>query len=365
MINIDIDGKKCQAPRECRKCMDVCSENVFWNRPQSPREPGKKAGNYMMVPVFRSHCTGCKLCEKACPEGAIKVTVAGQRVATQKTVVAGKPEIVKKRGPIPVAQLLDLTGKAAVVTGGGKGLGRAIASRLAEAGAAVMITDIDEGTANKAVEEIKAKGGKAQAIRADVTKQADADETVKATVKAFGGIDIMVNNAGIFPFRETLEIGEEIWDKMFDVNLKGVYFNSRAAAKEMINAGNGGRIINISSISAYHPEGNGYLTHYGVTKSAVINLTKAMAMDLAKYGILVNAVAPGLINTGGDISAAEADPKITKVAEEWVMKVLARVPLGRLGKPDDVAKVVLFLASSASDYMTGEVVKMDGGFFLS
>ena len=262
-----------------------------------------------------------------------------------------------------IAQLFDLTGKCAIVTGGAMGIGQAVSLRLAEAGASVMIADIDAEAASQTVMQIKASGGKAQAIRADVSSTADANKVVKATVKAFGCLDILVNNAGIYPVSPALDMSEEMWDKVLNINLKGVFFYSQVAAREMAKNGRGGKIVNMASVDAMHPYGG--VAHYGASKAGVVMLTKALALELAPHNILVNAVAPGGIMTPGT-KAARAALQARGMPEEVVLESFtARLPLRRMGEPDDVAKVVLFLASAAAAYMTGTLVLVDGGFLLS
>lgn len=262
-----------------------------------------------------------------------------------------------------IAQLFDLTGKGGIVTGGGMGIGQAIAFRLAEAGASIMIADIDLEAANQTVEQIKASGGKAQAIRADARSAADAKKVAQATVEAFGSLDILVNNAGVYPIFPIKEISEEIWDKTLDTNLKGMFFCSQAAAEAMIKGGHGGKIVNIASIDALHPGGE--LAHYNASKGGVVMLTKALALELAPHQILVNAVAPGSIATPG--TAASTDAYLARGGDikDLAKKFRGRVPLGRVGRPDDIAKVVLFVVSAAADYMTGSLVLVDGGYLLS
>jgi 2-dehydro-3-deoxy-D-gluconate 5-dehydrogenase len=250
-----------------------------------------------------------------------------------------------------IAQLFDLTGKAAIVTGGAMGIGQGIALRLAEAGAGVMVTDINLEAATNTVNQIRSKGGKAEAIKADASSVADAKRTVQETVRAFGRLDIIVNNAGIYPFAPALQMNEELWDKVLDINLKGLFFYSQAAAQEMMNEGHGGKIINIASIDALHPTGN--LVHYDASKGGVVMVTKALALELGPHNITVNAIAPGGIQTPG------AGGPVT--SDEFVQAFIARIPMRRMGVPDDIAKVVFFLASGASDYMTGSLVVVDGG----
>src|SRR5437660_3123276 len=251
-----------------------------------------------------------------------------------------------------IAQIFDLTGKTAIVTGAAMGIGQGIALRLAEAGAAVMITDINLEAANNTVNQIRSKGGKADATNADAASVADARRTVQETLQAFGRLDILVNNAGIYPFAPALQVTEELWDKVLDINLKGLFFYSQAAAQEMMNEGHGGKIINIASIDALHPTGN--LVHYDASKGGVVMVTKALALELGPHNIMVNAIAPGGIQTPGASGPVTSD--------EFLQAFISRIPLRRVGVPDDIAKVVFFLASEASNYMTGSLLVVDGGF---
>ncbi len=263
-----------------------------------------------------------------------------------------------------IAEIFDLKGKAAIVTGGAMGIGEAIALRLAEAGASVMIADVNLEAANKVVDRIKSRGGKAEAIYADSSNTDDARKVAQATVDTFGSLDILVNNAGIYPFSPALEMTEAQWDKVLGINLKGVFFYAQAAARQMIQAGHGGKIVNIASIDALHPTGN--LAHYDASKGGVVMVTKALALEFGKHNIYVNAIAPGGIQTpGGQAQSAAILKTIGMPSEELAKAFTARIPLGRGGEPDDIAKVVLFLASSASDYMTGSLVVVDGGYLLS
>jgi len=262
-----------------------------------------------------------------------------------------------------IAQLYDLTGKGALVTGAAAGIGRAIVSRLAEAGASVMIADIDLEAAEKAASGIAERGGRAQAIQADASSEADAGKAVQATVAAFGSLDILVNNAGIYPISPVLEITSEMWDRVLDINLKGVMLYSQAAAREMIRAGHGGKMVNIASMEGLHPRED--LAHYTTSKAAVIMLTKAMALELATHNILINAVAPGGIVTPGAVAQGAALASSGKPMQEISDSFMSRLPLRRMGEPDDVARVVLFLTSGAADYMTGSVLLVDGGWQLA
>lgn len=173
-----------------------------------------------------------------------------------------------------IADLFDLTGKCAIVTGGAMGIGQGIAFRLSQAGADVMIIDIEPEAANETAEQIKARGNRAHFVLNDVSNALDAEKTVKNAVENLGGLDILVNNAGVYPFASTLKISEEMWDRVHNTNTKGLYFYSKAAANEMIRSGHGGKIVNIASVGALHPTGG--LSHYDASKSAVVALTKAM-----------------------------------------------------------------------------------------
>jgi 2-deoxy-D-gluconate 3-dehydrogenase len=255
-----------------------------------------------------------------------------------------------------IGQLFDLQGKAAIVTGGAMGIGAAIGERLAEAGAAVLIADVNEEAARKTAARIGETGGQAVAFRADMRQVGDIRAMVAAAVERFGRLDVLVNNAGIFPFTPALEMTEEQWDRVLDVNLKGAFFAAQAAARALTA---GGRIVNIASIDGLHP--TGYLAHYDASKGGMVMLTRSLALELGSRGIAVNAIAPGSINTPGAATTAALSGN-SAIAMEGFLK---RIPLGRVGEPDDIAKVALFLASGAADYITGELIVVDGGYLLS
>ncbi|AGG07756.1 short-chain dehydrogenase [Dehalococcoides mccartyi] len=261
-----------------------------------------------------------------------------------------------------IAELFDLRGKVAIVTGGAMGIGKGISMRLAEAGASIMIPDLNLEVAQKTAAEIKALGGKATAIQADVSNINDAQKVIDATLKAFGDLDIMVNNAGIYRFMPAIDMTEAMWDKTLGINLKGLMFFSQAATKAMMAAKHGGKIINIASIDGFRPTGN--LAHYDASKGGVIMLTKAMAQEWAPHGILVNAVAPGGINTPGASALMPSGSMSAEQLMELSKSFVAKLPLKRMGEPDDIGKVVLFLASAAADYMVGSVIVADGGALL-
>lgn len=262
----------------------------------------------------------------------------------------------------PITEFYNLKGKTAVVTGGGLGIGRATSLRLAEAGAAVLVADRQDSAARGTVEEIKSRGGRSAACVADVSVLAEAGRIAAEAVAAFGGLDILVNNASIYPPVMLMDITEADWDRVLDINLKGVLFCSQAAARRMIDGGRGGKIINIASVNALRPSQT--LGHYGASKGGVVSLTKAMALEWAPQRILVNAVAPGIIKTPGLAQMLDILVPTGQTLDDKEPLFVSKVPVGRLGQPDDIAKVVLFLASSAADYMAGQVVIVDGGWMV-
>ncbi|MFC1944056.1 SDR family NAD(P)-dependent oxidoreductase [Chloroflexota bacterium] len=243
------------------------------------------------------------------------------------------------------------------------GIGQATSLRLAEAGAGVFIADIDIEAAEKTAREIEAIGGSSQAIQVDASSAVDARKGVLAIANTFGKLDILVNNAGIYPISPALKTSEDLWNRVHEINLKGLFLYSQAVARQMVEVGNGGKIINIASVNAIHPQTG--QSHYGASKSGVIMLTRSLALEFARHNILVNAVAPGLILTPGFETMVDSFPPSDRPLEEKIAAPLARIPLNRMGNPDDIAKVILFLASSAADYMTGSTILVDGGYLLS
>ncbi|HLZ09819.1 MAG TPA: SDR family oxidoreductase [Chloroflexota bacterium] len=256
----------------------------------------------------------------------------------------------------------DLSGKNAVVTGGAQGIGFGIAQRFVEAGANVLIGDLNSAAANKAASKLGGGPGKAIAMAADVSEVGTGPALVGRCVEAFGSLDIFVNNAGIYPQMAMLEMTSELFDKVYQINLRGLAFCSKAAAARMIAQGKGGKIVNIASIDAIHPSMIG-LAAYDASKGGVLMFTKNFALEVAPNGILVNAIAPGGIATEGSsmpLSGSMTPDELRQIMAEFTKQI----PLGRLGVPDDIAKVAVFLASSAADYMTGEIVVVDGGRLL-
>jgi 3-oxoacyl-[acyl-carrier protein] reductase len=246
---------------------------------------------------------------------------------------------------------LNCTSKKALVTGGGRGIGREIALRLATAGCDVAVSDIDLASAQAVAGEIAAIGRASLALKADVSSALEVEEMFKALLGAFQTIDILVNNAGITRDTLLLRMKEADWDLVLDVNLKSAFLCCREAARTMLRARTG-RVINIASVVGIM--GNAGQVNYSASKAGLIGLTKTLAREFASRSINVNAVAPGFIRT------AMTD-KLTDAEKE---KLLGNVPFQRMGSPLDVANAVLFLASSLSDYITGQVVVVDGGLVM-
>ncbi|MEX2646041.1 MAG: SDR family NAD(P)-dependent oxidoreductase [Gaiellaceae bacterium] len=255
----------------------------------------------------------------------------------------------------PLAELIDLSGQTAIVTGGAAGIGRGIAERLHEAGANVVIADIAEP---EAIETAALLGERALAVGVDVADARSVEAMVRATIDAFGGVDVLVNNAGIYPFVPLTMMTEADFMRVIDVNLRGVFLCTKAVAQRMIEQGRGGRIVNVTSVDAVHPSMIG-LAHYDASKHGVWGFTKNVALELAPHRIWVNAIAPGGILTPG-VQATQSAGQ-----DEAVADVTASIPMRRLGDADEIGRVVVFLASELASYMTGSQVVVDGGLLLT
>ncbi len=241
--------------------------------------------------------------------------------------------------------------RVAIVTGGSQGIGRAISLRLASEGARVTIADVNEDAGGQTTQQIKSAGGEAIFIKVDVTEPGDTDRMVQQTVDTFGSLHILVNNAGITRDRLILRMTDEDWQRVLDVNLKGAFNCIRSAVRVMARA-RYGRIVNIASIVGI--TGNPGQANYSASKGGLIALTKTVAREFASRGVTCNAIAPGFIDT----AMTRAMPE--KAREE----LIKRIPLERLGTPEDVAEGVLFLASDRASYITGEVLNINGGMFM-
>ena len=262
---------------------------------------------------------------------------------------------------IPNTSLLDLTGKVAIITGSAMGIGKGIAARLHEAGAKVVIADFNEAAATATATEFNAiTPNSALAVKTDVSLASDVTALVAQTVSTFGSVDILVNNAGIYPFQPLSVMTEDNFMKVINVNLRGSFLCIKSVSEQMIKQGKGGKIINVTSIDALHPSSIG-LAHYDSSKHGLWGFTKNVALELSQHNITVNAIAPGGILTPGAGAGVELPPAMKDVME----KFLAKIPLKRMGDPDEIGKVALFLASDMASYMTGSQVVVDGGVLLS
>ena len=254
----------------------------------------------------------------------------------------------------PLTELMRLDGRTAVVTGAGRGIGAAAAARLAEAGAGVIAADIDG----------EAGAGTAGAIRAvmvDICHTGAAEDVAASAIDAFGSLDIWVNNAGIYPSSPLIDLEDDAWDRVLDLNLRATFRGARAAARVMKEGGRGGVIVNIAS-NAGMAAGPGS-AHYVASKHGVIGLTKSLAVDLAPYGIRAVGIAPGVTRTEGIEAAAEA----LREAGWGDLDAYAErtTPLGRMAQPDEIARVVVFAASDLAAYVTGTTIVVDGGQVVS
>jgi len=247
---------------------------------------------------------------------------------------------------------MDLVDKVAIVTGAGRGIGKAIAIALAREGASVIINDVDIQTAEKVAKEIKSLGGKALAIQVDVSDSKEVNQMVQSAIKKFKRVDILVNNAAIIKRGSIEDLNEEDWDRVIDVNLKGA-FNCMKAVAGIMKKQRYGKIVNISSIAGKIGD-LASAPCYGASKAGMICLAKSLARELAAYNINVNVVAPHAIKT--DMSK--------EWSEEKRKNIIANIPLGRMGEPEDIAEAVVFLVSDKAKFITGEVLDVNGGCLM-
>ncbi len=259
---------------------------------------------------------------------------------------------------------MNLDGKVAIVTGGAQGMGRAIAWRLAQEGADVVVADLRQEGAQQVVEEIVGAGGRGLAVAVDVRRQEQVQAMVDAATGRFGGLDVLVNNAGVGKIIPFLETTEQDWDFMFDVNCKGLLWCSQAASRVMIAQGRGGRIINLASQAGRR--GEALVLAYCASKAAVISMTQSMALALAEHQITVNAIAPGIVDTPFWVEVDKQFARLLNVPEgEPKRRFTATIPLGRIEQPEDVAGVAAFLASADAGYITQQCLNVDGGSWPS
>lgn len=280
-------------------------------------------------------------------------------------IIFNSPFLVWRFVVRSMADLLNLTDKTAIVTGGAAGIGYGISYRLAEAGANVAIANRTKAAGLQAAAELASKGWKVTAIQTDVSIEGSVKKMVDETVKRYGSIDILVNNAGIYPEIPLREMSLSDFEKVIAINLNGVFLCTKHVSEQMIRQQKGGRIINITSVDALHPSSVG-LAHYDASKHGVWGFTKNVALELAPFKIWVNAIAPGGILTPGVKKLQESMPVSGAIdMQKMLESFVGRIPMRRLGEPDEVGKVALFLASDMSSYMTGEQIVVDGGVLLT
>jgi 3-oxoacyl-[acyl-carrier protein] reductase len=249
---------------------------------------------------------------------------------------------------------MRLSGKVALVTGAQQGIGRAIAVALARDGADVSVNYLDDpSAAERVAEEIRGMGRRAISVQADVSKPADVDAMVKTVVEALGPPEVLVNNAGVFPRASFLDLSEGEWDQVLGINLKGSFLCAQAVARTLVAAKRPGAFVNISS-SAVRGDPRG--VHYSASKAGIVGLTRAMALALAPHGIRVNAIAPGLTDT--------AQPRYGNTEEQIAVRA-REIPLGRMAQPEEIARVVVFLTTSDAGWITGELIHVNGGFYMA
>ena len=242
--------------------------------------------------------------------------------------------------------------KVVIITGAAQGIGAACAERFAQDGATVALWDVNDAAASAVAHAIAQRGQRAAAFHCDVSRKADVDAALAATLAAFGRVDALINNAGIFKAANFLDITETDWDAVLNVNLKGAFLVAQAVAREMVRAGKGGAIVHMSSVNSVLAIPN--IASYNVSKGGINQLTRVMAIGLAEHGIRVNAVGPGTI-------ATELARQAVLGSDAARARIMSRTPLQRLGEPSEIADVCAFLISSASSYLTGEIVYVDGG----
>lgn len=254
---------------------------------------------------------------------------------------------------------MRVSDKVAIITGGGKGIGRAISLELAKEGANIVIADIDAEQMAKVGQDIKNIGRESLVVKTDVSVANEVNSMVDKTMERFGRIDILVNNAGISSMAPVVDLKEKKWDLTMDINAKGQFLCSRAVAKHMIRQ-RSGKIINNASLAA--KQGARFLAHYSASKFAVLGLTYSMALELAAYNITVNAFCAGYTQTDMIKREFKWEAELRKITEDKIRdEILSAIPLGRMAQPEEIARIVVFLASKDADYLTGQAININGG----
>ena len=254
-----------------------------------------------------------------------------------------------------ILQIFSLEGKTAIVTGAGRGLGQGMAAALAQAGANLVIFDVNKEDIEASAEAILELGARVVPAQIDVTDSEQVQAGVRLAVERFGGVDILINNAGVTSRSPFEDLEDADWDRVLRVNMGGIYHCSRWAARQMIASQRGGAIINIASISGLVGNRGGYNSHYCATKGGVIALSRSLAVEWATQRIRVNAIAPGYFVT-------PMTDRLKNINREFYDELVSRVPLGRFGRSDDLAGAVIYLSSDAAEFITGAVLVIDGGY---
>ena len=261
--------------------------------------------------------------------------------------------------------LFDLTGRVAIVTGGAQGIGRGIAECLALAGAAVVVADIDAQENAACAAAIRAAGGRAAALLCDMADEAAVEALVTATIDTYGRLDIVVNNAAIYPMSPIAEMPTALWDKVLGVNLRGTFLLTRAAMPHVIKSGVNGRYINVSSIDTWKSYVG--MGHYDASKGGMEAFTRSCALELAPYGVTANVIAPGAVKTPGSLTVRGnlARQRGEATTERVDAEFAARIPLGHWATPAQIGQATLLLATPAAGYITGQTIYVDGGLKLT
>ncbi len=258
---------------------------------------------------------------------------------------------------------MSIEDRVALVTGAGQGIGRAVALQLARNGANLVIADLNQDTAQAVAEEVKGLGRDALAVQVNVAEVSQLRTMVDRAVERFGGVDILVASAGVAQNKGFLDVTEQEWDRIFAINCRGLFFTNQLVARQMVERGRGS-IVNIASISGRGPRP--LQPHYAATKAAVISITRSAAAALAPHGITVNAICPGIVDTP---MFRQLDRQATEefglAAGEYTRMRQQQIPLGRLETPEDVANAVAFLVSPEANYITGQALNVDGGFYMN
>lgn len=259
----------------------------------------------------------------------------------------------------------EVSGKNVVITGGAMGIGFGIAQRFVEGGANVLLVDLDEAALRRAQDQLSRGPGKVATLRSDIGEDGAGERAVAMCTQKFGGVDVLVNNAGIYPQVPMMKMDPAMFDKVYRVNLKALAFFCKAAAQQMLQQGRGGRIINVGSVDSLHPSMVG-LAAYDASKGGVLMFTRNFALEMAPHGITVNVILPGGVSTEGTKHPLEGSGMTPEQQKAFMEKFAkTKIPLGRMAEPDEIAGAAVFLASNASRYMTGAHLVVDGGLLLT